>query len=260
MAVEPALRRVPSEPVGAAPDAYERDGFAVFPQVLDPDRVAAARDHVAWLQERHPERRPEQLDTRLVADDPFWLDLVADDRLLDVAAHFIGGDIALFASHYISKPPFDGQAVLWHQDAAYWPLEPMEVVSLWLAVDDATTENGCLRVVPGSHRWPVAALRERTDLDNVLSTESAVEVDESAAVDVVLQAGDVEVHHAAMLHASRANLSPRRRCGLTIRYIPTTTRVTDPGIDLFLLRGKAVPGVNEYRDRPTFDPARHFAH
>ena len=59
--------------------------------------------------------------------DPFWVRLVGDQRLLDIAKLFIGPNIALFASHYIAKPPGEGQAVLWHQDAHYWPLEPMEV-------------------------------------------------------------------------------------------------------------------------------------
>ena len=68
-----------------------------------------------------------------MTDDPFWVRLVSDDRLLNVAETFVGPNIALFASHYIAKRPFDGQAVLWHQDGSYWPLEPMEVVTLWLA-------------------------------------------------------------------------------------------------------------------------------
>src|SRR5690606_40334400 len=56
--------------------------------------------------------------------DPFWVRLISDDRLVDIASLFVGPDVALFASHYISKPPFTGQPVLWHQDSAFWPLEP----------------------------------------------------------------------------------------------------------------------------------------
>jgi len=189
-------------------------------------------------------------------DDPFWVRLVADDRLLDVAERFVGPDIALFASHYISKPPFDGHPVLWHQDGSYWPLEPMRVVTLWLAVDDSTPENGCLRVIPGTHTPGLLGLRRRTDVANVLSSEIAVDaVDESRAVDVVLRAGDVSVHHPNVIHGSNANTSPRRRAGLTIRYIPTTTRITrTPWPTAFLLRGNPIPGVNEYVPRPRYVP------
>jgi len=67
--------------------------------------------------------------------------LVADDRILDLVEPILGPNIALFASHYICKPGGDGMPVAWHQDGSYWPLEPMDVVTAWLAVDDSTVEN-----------------------------------------------------------------------------------------------------------------------
>jgi ectoine hydroxylase-related dioxygenase (phytanoyl-CoA dioxygenase family) len=240
-------------------DRFETDGYALFRDVLDPALVAEAAGHVDWLARRHPDLRPEQLGHTLMRDDPFWVRLVSDERLLDIAETFIGPDIALFASHYISKPPYSGQAVLWHQDAAFWPLEPMRVVTLWLAVDHSTAENGCVRLVPGSHRGEIAGMRANTAVDNVLGEEIAVDVDESEAVDMVLAPGDVEVHHPAIVHGSTANTSPHRRCGLTIRYIPTSTRITadeQPFPSAFHLRG--APGVNAYQPLPRFDPARHY--
>ncbi len=243
----------------AAVKAYEDDGYVVFRKVIDPALIAETSDHVAWLQERHPDLRGEELSHELVAADPFWVRLVSDDRLLDIAEIFVGPDIALFASHYISKPPQVGQPVLWHQDGAYWPLEPMNVVTLWLAVDESVPENGCLRVIPGSHRGELHGLRRRDDTDNVLGSESAADVDESQAVDMVLAPGDVEVHHPKIMHGSNANTSPRRRCGLTIRYIPTSTRIVteqQPYASALLMRGE--PGVNVYQPRPVFVPGQHF--
>lgn len=239
---------------------YETDGYVLFPQVLDADLVREAQEHVAWLQQRHPDLRPEQLGHTLVADDPFWLRLVSDDRLLDIAETFIGPNIALFASHYICKPPRDGQPVLWHQDGSYWPLEPVEVVTLWLAVDDSLPENGCLRVIPGSHRLPLQQMKPRGDTPNVLGSGmdfSLVDVDR--AIDCVLKAGGVEVHHPNIVHGSEANHSDLRRCGLTIRYIPTSTRITTPDWPCsFLLRGQSVPGINRYLPRPRFRPGEHL--
>ena len=72
---------------------------------------------------------------------------------------FVGPNIALFASHYLCKPAVRGPPVLWHQDGSYWPLEPMEVVTLWLAVDDSLPENGCMRVIPGTHSSGLQQLR-----------------------------------------------------------------------------------------------------
>lgn len=232
-------------------DRFQRDGYVIERSVVDRDMVAEMAAHVDWLQARHPELRGEDLGHELLAGDRFWLRVVSDHRLLDLAEVFVGPDIALFASHYISKPPRSGRPVLWHQDAGYWPLEPMEVVTLWLAVDPSTRENGCVRVVPGSHRHGVHALRDRGDVESVFGNESAVEVDEAGAVDLVLDPGDVEIHHPNLLHASGANRSPMRRCGLTIRYIPTSTRITtdeQPYASAFHLRG--APGVNSYQPWP----------
>jgi hypothetical protein len=239
---------------------YERDGFVIFRNVLDPGLIAEASEHVAWLQHRHPELRGEDLGHQLVARDPFWVRLVSDDRLLDIAELFVGPDLALFASHYICKPPYSGRPVLWHQDGAYWPLEPMDVVTLWVAIDDSTPENGGLRVIPGSHHENLYELRTRQDLDSVLGSESATDVDESVAIDLTLSPGDVEVHHPHIMHCSGANTSPKRRCGLTIRYIPTSTRITapeQPYPSAILLRGK--PGVNVYQPWPATNPEQTFA-
>lgn len=242
---------------------YDREGYAVFRGVLDAELIEEARRHVDWLQARHPELRPEHLHHWLVREDPFWVRLVSDDRLLDIAELFIGPDIALYASHYISKPPRDGMPVLWHQDGSYWPLEPMEVVTLWLAVDDSTPENGCMRVIPGTQRMDLQALRPREDVANVLGSGLDVGApDEARAVDVVLEAGDVSVHHPNVVHGSNPNTSARRRCGLTIRYIPTSTRIKVPEGEVhpsaFLLRGTAVPGVNEYNPRPRYVEGVHM--
>ena len=88
----------------------------------------------------------------LGAADPFWVRLVSDSRLLAIAEQYIGPDIALFASHYIAKPPGDGMPVLYHQDGAYWETErgwgggrdPM--ITIRVIADDEDEENGCMKV------------------------------------------------------------------------------------------------------------------
>lgn len=234
---------------------YDEDGYAIFRDVVDGDLVGEASRHVEWLLEKNPGVRPEKLMHTLMTNDPFWVHLVSDPGLLDVAEQFVGPDIALFASHYISKPPYEGQPVLWHQDGSYWPLEPMEVVTLWLAVDDSTPENGCMRVIPKSHRLPLSELQPATAVENVLGSQiDPAMVDESLAVDVALRAGDVSVHHPNIIHGSNANNSAFRRCGLTIRYIPTSTRIVseEPWPSAFLLRGNARPGINTYLPHPRY--------
>ena len=242
-------------------EQYEREGFLLLPNVLDEALIQEASDHVDWLLQKFPGTRPEQLGHSLMTHDPFWVRLISDDRLLDIAEVFIGPNIALFASHYISKPPLDGQPVLWHQDGSYWPLEPMEVVTLWLAVDDSLPENGCMRVIPRTQHTELQEMKPNTAVANVLSSGIDTSfVDEEKAVDCVLKRGGVSVHHPHLVHGSKANHSPMRRCGLTIRYIPATTQIllksglTPEGRwpGAFLLRGEAVPGINDYNPRPKY--------
>lgn len=242
-------------------EEYEREGFTIARGVLDAELVEEGRRHIAWLLERNPGKRPEHLHHELMQDDPFWVRLVADDRMLDVVEGFLGPDIALFASHYIAKRPHDGQAVLWHQDGSYWPLEPMEVVTLWLALDPTTPENGCLRLVPRSHTMQLHEMQQRDDVENVLGSELDPSlVDEEAAVDVILEPGDVEIHHPNLIHGSHANTSSMWRRGLTIRYIPASTRIVadEPWPSAFLLRGEPTPGVNAYQPWPLHVAGRHM--
>lgn len=244
---------------GTALENYKRDGYTIFRNVIDADLIAEASAHVTWLQEKHPDVPPEELGHVYMTNDPFWIRLISDQRLVDIAELFVGPDVALFASHYINKPPFTGRSVLWHQDAARWPLDPVEVVTLWLAVDESTPENGCVRVIPGSQNTDYAPMRDVTDRENVFGAEIAVDVDETRAVNMILRPGDVEVHHPAIIHGSNANRSPKRRCGLTIRYIPTSTRITgeeQPFPSAFWLRGDR--GVNAYQEPPLYVDGEHF--
>ena len=243
---------------------FERDGYTVFRNVLPPELIQEVVQHIDWLLERNPTLRPEHLSNDLMPDDPFWVCLISDDRLLDVAEAFIGPDLALFASHYIAKRPYDGQEVLWHQDGSYWPLEPMDVVTLWLAADDSDTENGCMRALPGTQHERLLSYEEleqhRDDLNVLGSGMSPDLIDASQAVDLILKAGDVSVHHPNVIHGSNANTSARWRRGLTIRYIPASTRIVSDGqwISAFMLRGEAQPGVNSYLPLPKFDEHRHM--
>ncbi|MEM6402818.1 MAG: phytanoyl-CoA dioxygenase family protein [Cyanobacteria bacterium P01_D01_bin.116] len=241
-------------------EQYEKDGFAIFRNVIDKDLIEEARHHVNWLAKKYPDLRPEHWHHPLMRDDAFWVRLVTDDKLLDIVELFLGCDIACFTSHYICKPPFDGQPVLWHQDGAYWKLQPMEAITLWLAIDESTPENGCLKMIPGSHKLPLQKPELRTKSSNMLFSSintSFVEslIKTSEVIDVVLQPGDVSIHHPQMIHCSERNTSPKRRCGLDIGYIKSSTHISnrDLYLDPILVRGNPVEGINNYRMLPEYD-------
>ncbi len=236
-------------------EAFDRDGYVIARNVIDAELAAEAVDHVEWLLKENPDLQPEQLHHHLAIQDSFWIGLVSDPRLLDLAEIFIGPNIALFATHYIAKAPKTGKPVLWHQDGSYWPLEPMNVVTLWLACSDSTRENGCMRVIPGTQNLNLQEMRPNKDVESVLGSEiDASFVDDSTAVDFELGPGDVSIHNPQIVHGSEANTSDRWRVGLTIRYIPTSTRILNGAGCPFLLRGEAVEGVNDYLPLPTGAP------
>lgn len=242
-------------------EQYETDGYAVVRNVIDADLIGEAREHIEWLQNRYPQLRPEELHHPLIRNDAFWVRLVGDERLVDIAEEIIGPDIALFTAHYVCKPPFDGQPILWHQDGAYWKLNPMRAVTVWLAIDESTPENGCLQVIPGSHREPLHTPNLRTDIPNMLSSETGYEIIERweaarGVQDIVLQPGDVSIHHPALLHRSQPNHSAKRRCGLDMGFMPTSTSISNDGLYLnaLLIRGEAVNAINDYRPYPAYSP------
>jgi phytanoyl-CoA hydroxylase len=237
---------------------YAEQGFSIIRNVLPPDVMDEVRAHVDWLTRKYPDLRPEHFHHPLIRNDAFWARLVSDSRLVDIAEFFLGPNLACFTAHYICKPPRTGQPVLWHQDGAYWSLSPMEALTVWLAVDESTTENGCLRMIPGSHQLPLHKPSVRTDEPNMLfsvTNEALVQewAEERGIVDIELQPGDVSIHHPNLLHCSEPNTSANRRCGLDIGYISTTTRIHSDGIylDPLLVRGEAT-GRNSYRPFPAY--------
>ncbi len=255
---------------------YDENGYVIVRDVVDAELLDEMRQHLDWLLARHPEMQNLQIiPPILAASDPFWMRVVSDERLLDIAEQFVGRSISLFQSTYFLKPAFDGRPVPWHQDGWYWPLDPQDgVVSIWLAVDESSPENGCLRVIPGSHRGEVKDHIQDADaaggFQNRLSSEF---VDEAKAVDLILKPGDVSIHSPKIIHGSNANTSPKRRCGLTTSYIPTSTRIVRGAAGWpdeiwwsngrwcasLHLRGGDAAHANEYQVWPQYDAARHMA-
>jgi ectoine hydroxylase-related dioxygenase (phytanoyl-CoA dioxygenase family) len=168
----------------------------------------------------------------------------------------------VFSSHFFCKPAGDGKSVPWHQDAYFWreTIDPAaQAVTVWLAIDPSTRENGCMRVIPGSHRGNASRYRDVDREESVFDEElDPSQVDESRAVPVELGPNQCSVHSGALVHGSHANTSPLRRCAFTMRYMPTTVRFNHEELghkhQVFLARGVDRAG-NTYAD-----PARPHPH
>jgi len=241
-------------------EGFHRDGCVIVRQVIPPPLLAEIREHIHWLIERHPDLPTEGLGHWLIADDPFWVRFLSEQRLLDVAETLVGPDIAFFAADYICKSPEKGRPVYWHQDANYWPLEPMEVVTFWFAVTESDRGNGGVRVIPGSHTGGLLP-HEPAEDDNLLKTQiPGSSFDESLAVDLELEPGDISIHHPLTIHGSNRNTSDRWRMGGYIQYMPPTTRINHEDWPCpFMFRGEPVPGINNYKTFPKYVEGEHMS-
>jgi ectoine hydroxylase-related dioxygenase (phytanoyl-CoA dioxygenase family) len=149
-------------------------------------------------------------------EDTFWRIESRPDVVACAGTLMGGGAVRLYSDQALYKPPRHGGKVGWHQDNGYWRLDPATAVSMWLALDDVDEGNGCMWVVPGSHREGLIehhAPRERAELRNV-------EVDESDAVPVHVPAGHAMFHHCLTLHGTHSNRTDRPRRAIAITYMP----------------------------------------
>ena len=141
-----------------------------------------------------------------------------DPRILDAVQDIIGPDILVVGTTLFIKEPETRGFVSWHQDARYIGLEPHNWVTGWVALGDVSVENGCMQMIPGSHKAP---LREHVDTfgeDNILTRGQTVpDVDKASAVPVEMTAGQLSLHHPRIVHGSGPNLSQRRRLGFAIQ-------------------------------------------
>src|SRR5215468_11246101 len=151
--------------------------------------------------------------------------MIRHPRILDAIEDILGPDILCWSTSFFIKEPRDPGFVSWHQDATYWGLSEPEVITAWVAFTPSNRANGCMRVIPGSHRAQLKHV-DTFAKDNLLTRgqEIAAEVDESQAVDIVLSPGQFSLHHVLLIHGSDPNPSDDRRIGFAIRYIPTYVR------------------------------------
>ena len=242
---------------------YNNDGYAIIKNVLEPEIIRELNKHVMWLRKKNPHIRPESFHHHLLVKDPFIHYLLHQEKLLNIVQNIIGPNIALFGAHYIAKKPIDGKPVGWHQDGSYWPLKPMEVLSVWIACTKSEKNNACMRVIPGSQNLKIMKPSEMVKLDlNQYVLDLAIDsskIDDSKAVDIELNPGDISIHNPLIIHGSNSNYSKNWRIGLTLRYIPTTTFVDKKNWDCILLRGEPKETVkNNYIDRPSYKKSLHM--
>jgi non-haem Fe2+, alpha-ketoglutarate-dependent halogenase len=248
----------------AALAQYVRDGY-VFPvPVLSTDEARQYRERLERVERDlgGPLRGVYRIKPHLLFT---WLaDLVRHPAILDAVEDVLGPDLLCWKTSFFTKEARSPGFVSWHQDATYWGLSEPDVLTAWIAFTDSNPANGNMRVIPGSHRSQAPHV-DTFHPNNLLSRgqEISVEVDEGQAVDIVLRAGEMSLHHVLMVHGSGANPSDDRRIGFAIRYVPTRVRQTaGPRDSATLVRGHDAFGHFELEPRPDadLDPAMLTLH
>lgn len=243
---------------------YRTEGYTL-PQgpVLAADKFQRLLAHfekklLAWPKDQ----RPEAMDTPHFGD-PALNEWALDAEVVDLVEPLLGPDILLFSTHFICKPKGDGRRVPWHEDSAYWRqmLDPMEVATVWLALDPSTKINGCMNVIPRSHNTGKMGFSDYEGVDTTKSVfpSEIVKADrrDELAVACELQTNHCSLHDARTQHGSAANTSDIRRCGWTLRFIPATTRLSPAFFDrqlMYLARGKNTLGQD------LADPSKDYSH
>lgn len=244
--------------------SYREHGYVIPDFRLSDSLLDDLRADQKRLVERHPDFR--DICPNLLAYDLRFLEVARTPEILDMVGQVIGPDFALWNSSLFSKPARNGQRTPWHQDGQYWPIRPLATCTVWIALDDSTTENGCLRVIPGSHHERRLRAHRSLDADDVTLGQELdpSEYDPATAEDIVLEAGQMSLHDVYLLHSSEANHSSQPRRGMTLRFMPTTS-VLDRDLatklahelnvldhadrTLFLMRGADRSGLNDFRIR-----------
>ncbi|MGB1286591.1 MAG: phytanoyl-CoA dioxygenase family protein, partial [Aggregatilineales bacterium] len=202
---------------------YHRDGYIIFDKpVFTPDKFNRLVAIFEELEANKAEgKRSDELDAPHFSD-PRLFEFLMSDEILDLVEPLIGPNIGLWASHFIAKEPFIGRATPWHEDSSYWKgrLDRMDqIVTVWLAIDRSDRENGCMRVIPGTHQDGFSEYEDVDKANNTFGSEiKADQIDDTKAVYFELNPGYCSLHDGRIIHGAEANTSPRRRAGYTMRY------------------------------------------
>jgi ectoine hydroxylase-related dioxygenase (phytanoyl-CoA dioxygenase family) len=216
---------------------YHTDGVLLPIKVFSLDEIARFRTALESIADDAAGGRRKRFDSLHLFFD--WAYRVAThESLLSVAENILGGDILIDGTLVLYKSPHDSSYVSWHQDSVYsgWHLSPS--TSAWIALTESNAASGCMRVIPGSHTLGLLVHDNVKDDSNLLRRgERLQRVDESRAVDVALQPGEISLHQSTIVHGSNANISGEPRIGFIVRFV--TSRISNRERPMLRVRGQA---------------------
>ena len=237
-------------------NAYRRDGF-VFPvSVMSAKEAFSYRARFEQFERDRPQYMKGMRRQKLHLVAMWMAELVRRREILDTVEDILGPDLLCWQTSLFIKDAHDPGFVSWHQDGNYWGLSSHEVVTAWLALSSATVESGCMKMMPGSHKWEGVEHEDTFDGHNLLTRGQVMkrEIDEAKATNVVVKPGEISLHHVNIAHASAPNCSTDRRIGIAIRYVtPRVRQVTGVPDSASLVRGCYDGDAFELEPAPSYD-------
>ena len=245
---------------------YEAEGYLVFPELLDMAELATLRAALAevlleaeGLTESNDKFSvvPSDDGTRHVVrrifspiqHHPAFYDLVFNPKIVDVVENLIGPDIQLHHTKLNLKPPSKDARFEWHQDYPFFPHTNFDLLAVMIMLDDSTEDNGCLKIIPGSHKWgPRNHLFAKDGAFSSQLEDRSVLEDASRWKTVPVPAGGMELHHCNMLHSSGPNRGLQPRSAIVIQY-RAADNVQLGGSSSHWGNGLQIRGSNPYRVR-----------
>ena len=225
---------------------FQAQGFLNYGQVLTQSETSELRDGLTRTLSGQSERKPESLGNiggasgvvvQIVNEwqiEPAFYKHLFHSKIVAMVAQLMNTDtVRVWHDQVQIKPSHIGAPTIWHQDFPYWQvMQPAELVSAWVAIDDATPENGCMSMVPRSHTWgeyPGGTIGITPDTWE--PANDPARVPEGETVELVpcpVPAGGVVFHHCLTWHGAPPNFTGRGRPAIAVHYMPGHTRYT-PG-------------------------------
>ena len=245
-------------------EVYRQKGFVTPIEVFSDDQIAGYRAAFDELEARIGRDKAQIGVMSKERQIRFIWEMATHPNVLEAARSVYGPDIALIGTHVFCKYPTGERSgaayVAWHQDVTYWGLQPPAALTAWIAIDDADFDNGCMRVIPGSHKHGILEHGKASQAGNLLSINQAIDtdlIDPNQAQDIELEAGMMSLHDGLLVHGSNPNRSDRRRCGLTVRLVTPQVRVVEESDrkstwQMTLLCGEDRFGYHEFLPPPEF--------
>jgi ectoine hydroxylase-related dioxygenase (phytanoyl-CoA dioxygenase family) len=206
--------------------SFRREGYVSPIRAIGLEEAADYRRRIEDYETASGESVNKRLKIKAHLAFPWLVALARHPRIVSAVQDLIGPDVLLFGSSAFAKNAHDVRFVSWHQDSAYYGLDPHEEVTVWVALSRADALSGCMRVLPRSHLGPDLEHEETYDANNLLARGQTVKVDESGAAEMPLEPGEFSMHHERTVHGSPPNRSSDRRIGIAFFYMPAHTRST----------------------------------